>query len=172
MKAQDLHQPVNAIVAMSKNRVIGSNNQLPWHLPADLKHFKHVTTGHIVIMGRKTYSSIGRKLPNRINIIVTRNENFDAPGCLVAHSLTEALQLAQKHCDLQVFIIGGSEIFQQALPLLQKVYLTLIEEEFNGDTFFPELAPNEWQEVHYEHHGPDQDNKFAYSFIEYARTHS
>src|ERR1700730_5600347 len=110
---------ISAIVAMSENRVIGQNNQLPWHLPADLKHFKELTTGHPIIMGRKTYASIGKPLPNRTNIVITRDEQFKAPGCVLVHSLAAAIKAAAQEDTEEMFIIGGADIFRQSLPYLQ-----------------------------------------------------
>ncbi|HSI91251.1 MAG TPA: dihydrofolate reductase, partial [Adhaeribacter sp.] len=134
------------VVAMAENRVIGKNNQLIWHLPADLKHFKNLTTGHPIIMGRKTFESIGKPLPNRTNIIVTRQEDFSAEGCLVAHSLNEALMMAQQ-LDSDIFVIGGAEIYRQAMFLADTIYLTEVHHSFDGDTFFPEIDTVLWQET-------------------------
>lgn len=158
-----------AIVAMSKNRVIGNNNQLPWHLPADLKHFKTITTGGVVIMGRKTFASIGRKLPNRTNIIITRNPRFQAEGCIIVHSLKEAILHNADDIIPARFIIGGSEIYKQSLSYLNKIYLTIVEENFIGDAFFPDLNPEEWKEVNRESHLPDENNAYAYTFVELNR---
>ena len=130
---------IKIIAAMSKNRVIGDSNSLIWSLPNDLKRFKQLTTGQTVIMGRKTYESIGRPLPNRRNIIITRDENYEAIGCEIVNSLEEALLLSGEDC----FIIGGGEIYKQSLPIADKVYLTLIQEDFQGDTSFPELG-DDW----------------------------
>src|SRR5262245_46555747 len=131
-------QRISAIVAMSENRVIGANNQLPWHLPADLAHFKAITTGHAIVMGRKTFESIGRPLPNRLNIILTRDPHYSANGCRVASSFPEALAIAGADVP-EIFIIGGAEIYQQLLPHIDRLYITLIQHAFNGDTYFPEL---------------------------------
>lgn len=128
---------VSLIVAMSQNRVIGYQNKLPWHLPEDLKRFKEITTGHTVIMGRKTFESIGRPLPGRKNIVLTRNPGYRAEGVVVFSGLTEALGAVP--AGEEVFILGGAEVFREALPLADKIHLTLIHKEFQGDTFFPEL---------------------------------
>ncbi len=154
---------LSAILAMSENRVIGKNNQLPWHLPADLKHFKTITTGHPIIMGRKTYESIGKPLPNRTNIIMTRQKGFDAPGCIVVRSLAEAmLQIGETE---EIFIIGGAEIYHQTLSAIQRIYLTIIHHTFDGDAYFPELNRKEWREIKSEQHEADEKNLYAYSFV-------
>lgn len=148
---------LSALVAMAKNRVIGCNNALPWHLPPDLKHFKSLTMGHPIIMGRKTYESIGRPLPGRISIIVTRQAGYQVSGAIVVGSLAQALQAARRkgdeHADLgsaadgETFIIGGAEIFRQALPLCDRIYITEIQADFAGDILFPEFNLEEWIEM-------------------------
>lgn len=156
---------ISAIVAMSENRVIGDDNQLPWHLPADLKHFKTITSGHPILMGRKTYESIGRPLPNRTNIIITRNPEFKAEGCIVIQSLDEAIRYAaESNCD-EIFIIGGAEVYKQLLPHIKRIYLTIVHENFDGDAFFPELNLAEWKENKRERHDADDNNEYDYSFI-------
>lgn len=155
---------IKIIVAISKNRVIGNDNKLIWSLPSDLKRFKQITTGNTVVMGRKTYESIGKPLPNRRNIIITRNSDYKIEGCEVANSLGEALMLCNNDC----FIIGGGEIYKQSLPLADKLYLTVINEYFDGDTYFPEIG-NDWVKVSREDHEPDDKNKHKYSFIEYEK---
>jgi len=163
-------QPIiSAIAAMAENRIIGKNNQLPWHLPADLKHFKAVTTGHPILMGRKTYDSIGRPLPNRTNIILTRNPSVDIPGCKVVTSIQEAIQLASNENVQELFIIGGAEVYRQLLPQIQRLYLTIVHQNFDGDAFFPELDAKEWREVSRERHEPDEKNAYAYSFVRLER---
>ena len=151
---------IKIIVAMSKNKVIGDSNNLIWHLPEDLKRFKQLTTGNTIVMGRKTYESIGRPLPNRRNIIITRDLNYFVDGCEVVNSLEEALLLSNNDC----FIIGGGEIYRQAIDISDKIYLTLIDKEFEGDTTFPEIG--EWHELSCESFNNDE---FDYSFIEYER---
>jgi dihydrofolate reductase len=131
---------IKIIVAMSKNRVIGNNNELIWKLSSDLKRFKELTTSHPVVMGRKTYESISRPLPNRRNIIITRNSEYEVEGCETVSSLEEALLLTNNDC----FIIGGGEIYKQSLEVADKIYLTLVHQEFEGDTQFPELG-KEWE---------------------------
>lgn len=160
---------LSAIVAMAENRVIGKNNQLPWHLPADLKHFKAITTGNPILMGRKTYESIGKPLPNRTNIIITRDTNFTAPGCFVVNSIEKAITLASEQGSKEIFIIGGAEVYRQLLPHIERIYLTLVHSNIDGDTYFPELDPNVWHELNRETHAADEANGYAYSFIELGR---
>ena len=154
---------IKIIVAMSKNRVIGDSNKLIWNLPADLKRFKEITTGHPIIMGRKTYESIGRPLPNRRNIIITRDESYSV-DCEVVNSIEEALLLCGDDC----FIIGGGEIYRQSIDIADKIYLTLVDEEFEGDTHFPKIT-SEWYISNRIDRESDEKNKYNYSFIEYER---
>ena len=154
---------ISIIAAMSKNRVIGKDNVLPWHLPADLKHFKKLTLGKPIIMGRKTYASIGKPLPERHNIIITRESNLELPGCTVVNSVEEALQAAGD-CD-EVMVIGGCEIYKQFLPLANRLYLTLVHSTIEGDTFFPELDETKWEEVSRENFEADEKNSYTYSFL-------
>jgi dihydrofolate reductase len=154
---------ISAIVAMSENRVIGKNNRLPWHLPADLKHFKTITMGKPVLMGRKTFDSIGRPLPGRLNIIITRDTNYSVPGCVVVHSIDDAIAKAGNYDE--IFVIGGAELFQQMFSRIQTIYLTIIHENFDGDAFFPEFNQSEWKEVAREKFSPDEQNKYSFSFI-------
>ena len=155
---------VKIIVAMSKNRIIGNNNELIWKLSSDLKRFKELTTGHSVVMGRKTYESIGRPLPNRRNIIITRNLEYKVDGCEIVSSLEEALLLTNNDC----FIIGGGEIYNQSIELADRIYLTLVHKEFEGDTTFPELG-KEWAKMSRKDFESDEKNEYNYSFIEYDR---
>ncbi len=151
---------LSAILAMSENRVIGRNNQLPWHLPEDLKHFKKITFGHPIIMGRKTYDSMGRLLPGRENIIITKQPDLRIPGARIVGSLEEAL-VPYENQNYEIFVIGGAQIFETALPLVQQIYLTLIHQTVEGDTFFPETPADfklKSREDHYE--GPT-----PYSFL-------
>src|SRR5688572_12900955 len=137
---------VSIIVAVSENQVIGKNNQLPWHLPADLKYFKKLTTGHHMIMGRKTFESIGKALPNRISIIITRNTAYPVPeGCILVHSLEEAIKAVKS--DNEVFIIGGAEVIKKALDRAHRIYLTEIHAVIEGDTFLAPLDQSVWKEV-------------------------
>lgn len=158
---------ISLIYAISANGVIGLNNGLPWRLPADLKYFKRLTTGHPVVMGRKTWQSIGKPLPQRTNIIITRQADFAAPGCWVAHSVEAGLALCP--ANEEVFVIGGAEIYRQALVYAHKVYLTRVHGHFAGDVFLPELNPAEWQEISRQDFEPDEQNPVAYSFLVYRR---
>lgn len=156
---------ISAILAMSENRVIGKNNQLPWHLAADLIHFKTLTTGHPIIMGRKTFTSIGKPLPNRTNIILTRDCHFKAPGCVVVTTIDHALECGKEVDEKEVFVIGGAEIYHQCMPFVNKIYLTLVHTTIEGDTFFPELNQAEWKETACVKHEADEKNAYDYSFI-------
>lgn len=153
---------------MSENRVIGINNKLPWHLPADLRHFRRLTTGHPVIMGRRNYESIGKPLPNRTNIVVTRNPDYRAAGCLVTHSLDDAMNSAGN--DSEIFIIGGAEIYRQAFDRANRIYLTLIHARIEGDTYFPEFEGPPWREISRERHERDENNPYPFSFLTYERS--
>ncbi|NTV95970.1 MAG: dihydrofolate reductase [Thiobacillus sp.] len=136
---------LSIIVAMARNRVIGIDNTLPWHLPEDLKHFKTLTMGHHIIMGRKTYESIGRPLPGRTTVIVSRDPGYKMDGCLVAHSLEEAIRLAEG--DDEAFFVGGSSLYGQALPLADRLYITEIQADYPGDAHFPEFDMAHWRET-------------------------
>ena len=153
-------QNLSVIVAVAKNSVIGHNNTLPWHLPEDLKRFRTLTTGHHIIMGRKTYESLGRLLPGRITVIVTRNANYKVEGALVASSLEAAVAMCQH--DNEAFLIGGAELYQDGLQLANKLYLTEIELEVAGDAFFPAVDMNQWQETSREVHTSAQGLDFSY----------
>lgn len=155
---------ISLIVAMDQNRVIGKNNKLPWHLPADLQYFKKVTMGHPIVMGRKTFESIGRVLPGRENVIVTRNQEFKAEGCVVLHDIAQIKMFADNH-DEEVFVIGGAEIFKEILPFTDRLYITEIHETFEGDTFFPEIDENEWDEISSNPGSVDEKNRFEHDFI-------
>src|SRR6201994_1406463 len=148
---------VSAIVATSENHAIGKNNQLLWHMPADLKHFKDVTSGRTIIMGRKTFDSVGKPLPKRRNIIVTR-QDITIPGCEVVKSIEDGLALCKGE-DI-VYIGGGAEIYRLAMPLTNRIYLTIIHHTFDADTFFPELDKNSWKEVKREDFDADEKNAY------------
>jgi dihydrofolate reductase len=163
MAIKDKIMRLSAIVAMSENRVIGNDNRLPWHLPADLQHFKLVTLGKPIIMGRKTFESIGRPLPGRQNIIVTRDVDFLAPGCVVVHSIEAAISAASD--QEEAFVIGGALLYEQMLPLVQCLYLTVIHQAFEGDTFFPVIDMSEWTQVEEIRPELDEKNVYSYSFI-------
>ena len=153
------------ILARSQNHVIGNRNQLIWHLPADLKHFKSLTSGHAVIMGRKTYESIGKPLPNRTNIVISRNKKLQINGIITAGSLKEALAHAKTQGETEAFVIGGEQIYKLALPLADKIYLTVVHQDFDGDAYAPIISPETWQQENRQDFNPDEKNKFAYSFI-------
>ena len=154
---------ISAIVAMSQNHVIGKDNQLPWHLPADLKHFKKITMGHHILMGRKTFESIGCALPGRLNIIITHDKNFQANDCVIVHSIDEAILAAKESAE--IFVIGGALLFQQMMPKIDRLYLTIIHADFDGDVFFPELNVAEWETISEEYCSSDSVNQYDYSFI-------
>jgi dihydrofolate reductase len=152
---------------MAANRVIGRNNALPWHLPADLKRFKALTMGHPVVMGRKTYESIGKPLPGRRNLVVTRNRGYKAPGCDIVHSLDEAVAACRD--AREIFIIGGAELYRESLPRAHCLEFTEIHAEFEGDALFPEFSLGEWRETGREVHGATADVPFGYDFVCYGR---
>jgi dihydrofolate reductase len=158
---------ISIVVAMDTNGVIGRDNGLPWHLPADLQHFKRTTMGKPILMGRKTYESIGRPLPGRTNIVITRDTAYRAAGCVVVNSIDAALQAAGGQDEIMV--IGGAEFYRQALPQTDTIYLTRIHATFSGDTFFPELKAADWREVERSDHAADSRNPHDYSFIRLDR---
>ena len=155
---------ISAIVATAKNNVIGKDNNIPWYLPADLKYFKKTTLGHHIIMGRKSFVSIGRPLPKRTNIIITRDPFYIASGCIVTHSIEEALQIANENGEEEAFIIGGGQIYEQAFSLLDKIYLTEVDLDVKGEIYFPKINETEWKEIKRETHAPDEKNEHAYVF--------
>ena len=139
---------ISLVVAMGENRVIGVNNRLPWHIPEDLKRFKKITSGNPILMGRKTYESIGKALPNRTNIIISRNKDFRAEGTITCNSLEDAIRWAQKAPGSdEIFVIGGGEIFKEALPMAHRIYLTTVHWPFEGDAYFPEFKLESFKEV-------------------------
>ncbi|MEM6769142.1 MAG: dihydrofolate reductase [Bacteroidota bacterium] len=161
---------LSAIVATDRKGTIGKNGDIPWYLPADLKFFKRTTLGHPVIMGRKTFQSIGRPLPKRTNMVLTRDAFFTATGVVVTHSLREALGHEAVTSAEEVFIIGGGELYKQSLDLVDTVYLTIVDAEIEGgDAFFPKLDPAQWHEVWSEGHRPDAKNELAYRFSRWER---
>lgn len=153
---------VTAVVAMAQNRAIGKDNELLWHLPDDLKHFKNITRGHTVIMGRKTFDSVGKPLPNRRNIVITRQKGLDISGAETVHSVEEALTLCP--ADEEVFIVGGAEIYKLALPRTDRIYLTTVHQRYEGDAYFPETDPLQWKEVASERHEADEKHSVAFTF--------
>jgi dihydrofolate reductase len=159
---------ISLMWAMDNNRVIGKNNQLPWHLPEDLKFFKRTTIGHSIAMGRKTWDSIGRPLPGRENIVITRNSEFTCEGCTVLNSIEDLLEYSQQKND-EIFVIGGAEIFKLILPSADKLYLTRIYDEFEGNTFFPVLNMEEWTLLSHEKGIKDEKNPYDYEFMIYER---
>lgn len=165
-----MNVPIGMIAAMNSNRVIGVDNTLPWHLPADLQYFKATTLGKPVIMGRLTWESLGRPLPGRRNIVVSRSPDYIADGGEVVASLAAAIKLASQESPAEAMIIGGGQLYREALPLAQTIYLTEVDNEIQGDTTFPELDPAVWIEKLREPHDSDEKNKFAYSFTRYERS--
>ena len=170
---------LSLISAVAKNGVIGGGNTLLWDLPADMKHFRTTTSGHTVIMGRKTYESIGRPLPNRKNIVITRDASYMKDGIDVVNSLEEAIRLItlehgkefeENQDEVEAFIIGGGEIYKQAIDKAQKLYITEVHQDFEGDTLFPEIDKAIWKEVSREDHTEDDTNKIPYSFVEYKKS--
>ena len=159
---------LSIVVAMDSNRLIGKDNGLPWHLPADLAFFKKLTTGNTILMGRKTFDSIGRPLPNRRNIVITRNADIEITGCEVVNSIEEALSLAQG--ETEVMVIGGAKLYQQILPIADRLYITQIESEFDGDTYFPSYNEAEWFQISLDSREPDEDNHHKCHFITLDRS--
>ncbi len=160
---------ISLIAALSNDGVIGNRGKIPWHLPADLKHFKEITLGHPVIMGRKTYESIGKPLPGRTNIIVTRHKEYAAPECVVASTLEEAFDAARVSGAGEAFVIGGAEIYKEAMPRAEKLYLTNVEGDFEGDAFFPEVSSLEWKEISREKGVVDEKNGYPHTFLVFER---
>ena len=159
---------ISLIVAMGKNREIGKENQLLWHLPKDLKHFKDLTSGHPIIMGRKTYESIGKPLPNRTNIVISRRNDWFEEGILIVGSIKEAVKFAKK-IDEEVFIIGGGNIYEQTIDLADKLEVTLVDAVLDADTFFPKINEKIWQKTNEERHQKDEKNEFDFCFQTYER---
>lgn len=159
---------ITTIVAKAENNIIGNNNELIWHLPNDLKRFKALTSGHPIIMGRKTFESIGRPLPNRTNIVITRNSDWNFEGVLVVNSLQEAIEKA-KEIDENIFIIGGGNIYEQALDISDALEVTEVHHPFEGDTKFPEINSKTWTETAREKFSKDEKHLYEYSFVRYER---
>ena len=155
------------IVARARNGVIGKDNAMPWKIPGEQAYFKRVTMGHPIIMGRKTWESIGRPLPGRRSIVVTRNGAFAAPGAEVVHNLQAALALCAGAAE--AFVIGGAELYRLALPLADRLLITEIDHDFDGDTFFPAPEPAQWKESSRDHHAPTAERPFAVDYVEYLR---
>ncbi len=153
------------IAAIGKNNALGKNNQLIWHLPADLQRFKKVTSGHHIIMGRKTFESLGKPLPNRTTIIISRDKNYHADGCITVNSLSDAIQAASS--DENPFILGGAEIYKQSMDIVDVLDLTFVHHTFDADVFFPEIDKSIWKEVFREDFSKDEKNKYDFSFVKY-----
>ncbi len=162
---------ISLIAALDRQRGIGKDNQLPWRLPADLKRFRELTTGHHLIVGRKTYESIGKPLPGRTMIIVTRQPDFQAEGSLVVDSVAAALALAESRTETEVFVIGGAEIYAQTLAQADRLYLTFVDAEVAADTFFPTFAEDNWQEVERSAHAADEKNQYTFTFVTLSKRH-
>jgi dihydrofolate reductase len=156
---------ISVIAALAKNRVIGIANRLPWKLPEDLAHFKTLTLGHAILMGRKTFESLGRPLPGRSNIVITRNTDYQAVGCLVATSISAALALCA--ADDEVFFIGGAELYAQAIPLAHSLYLTEVDIEVSGDAWFPDYDQSAWREISRESHRGQKGDALKFDFVLY-----
>jgi dihydrofolate reductase len=157
------------IVAAGENNVIGKDNQLPWHLPSDMKYFKNQTWGMTVIMGRKSLESLGKPLKGRKNIVVTRNKDWQPEGATVAHSIDEAIEMAKETGAREIFIIGGAQVFKTSMPLVHRIYLTRIHHSFEGDAFFPEIPPAEWTLVKSHYYAADEKNQYSHSFEVWER---
>lgn len=158
---------ISLVAAAGNNNVIGNHNTLPWKMPADMKFFMNLTKGHPVIMGRKTYESFGRPLKERRNIIITRDKTFVIAGCEVVHSLNEALSLVKE--DKEVFIIGGADIYRQSMSIADKIYLTRIHGDFEGDAYFPQISNSDWVETRNSEQPADEKNPYPFAFLEYIK---
>lgn len=158
---------ITIIAAVAKNNALGKNNQLLWHLPDDFKRFKTLTSGHYIIMGRKTFESFPKPLPNRTHVIITRNKDYCPEGCIVVNSLQEAIEICPK--ENENFIIGGGEIYQQSIDFADKIDITRVHQDFEADTFFPELDLNFWQLESEELHQIDEKHAYAFSFLTYIK---
>lgn len=158
---------LSIIVASAENLVIGRDNGLIWHMSADLKHFKQLTTGHTIIMGRRTFESIGRALPNRRNVVITRNKDYQADGCEIAESVEEALKMVET--EDEVFIIGGGSIYRESWERADRLYLTWVHVEVEGDTFIPAIDSDKWEVICRQDFKADEKNEFDYSFVNYKR---
>jgi dihydrofolate reductase len=160
---------VSTIVAVAENNVIGKDNDIPWYLPADLKYFKKRTLNHHIIMGKNCYYSIGRPLPKRTNVVLSRDPYFTVSNCVVAHSIEEALEAALRNGEHEVFIIGGGQIYEQSQKYWDRIYLTQVDLKVDGDVFFPEIDEEIWKLVSSESHEPDEKNEHSYTFKLYER---
>ena len=163
-----LEPSFSIVVAYAQNRVIGRDNTLPWHLSADLKHFKTLTLGKTMLMGRKTYDAIGKLLPGRQTIILTRNDTFSVPGATIIHDIALIDQCVE--ASVEIMVVGGAMVYKIMLPLCDKLYVTEVKTTLAGDTFFPEIDLNVWQEVSREPHFKDENNDYDYDFVLYTRS--
>lgn len=163
---------ISMIAAMGANRVIGKDNDIPWHLPDDFQYFKKTTEGHYVLMGRKNFESLPKKfkpLPNRPNVVITRSNTYEATGAHVVNSLEDALDEARQNKEAEAFIIGGGQIYKLGLDYCERIYLTEIHGSMDGDTYFPEFDKSQWQETSRIHHAADERHKFAFDFVIYDK---
>ena len=160
------------IAAMGSNRVIGKDNDLPWHLPDDFKYFQQKTNGHFIIMGRKNWESLPHKfqpLPNRTNLVLTRQKDYQAEGATIIRSLQEGQEIAAQNSENELFIIGGGEVYRMGLEIADRIYLTEIAGDFEGQVTFPELSGNQWKEIDRKHHATDERHQYAFDFVIYAK---
>ena len=163
---------ISLIAAVSENGAIGKNNDLPWRLPDDMKYFMGTTSGHHVIMGRKNYESLPEKyrpLPNRVNIVVTRQKGYPAPDCLIAYSIQEGIEMARKAGEMELFIIGGAEIYSATLPMADYLYITEVKANVAGDTYFPKYGKDDWDEISRKPHAADEKHIYSFDFVVYKR---
>ena len=161
---------ISQIVAVANNNIIGKDNRLPWHMPADMDYFKAVTWGHYIITGRKNYESEGKALPGRINIILSRNAFYTVPDGLVIHNLSEGIEIARKNFESELFIIGGSKIFELAMPVTDRIYLTRIHADYEGDIYYPAPDLSHWKEISCQSFKKDIDNPHDYTFYIYEKS--
>ncbi len=157
------------MAAIANNNVIGKDNNLIWHLPADLRFFKQTTKGHTLIMGRKTFESLGNPLPHRDSLVITRNKEYTSDGITVFNTLESALEYSENKGLETVFILGGGEIYRQSMEIADKLIITEVHEAFDGDTYFPEIDPEIWEETSREEHNADDKNKYNFAFVQYER---
>jgi dihydrofolate reductase len=160
---------ISIIVAVDENSLIGKGGSLPWHLPADLKHFKEVTMGHHILFGQTTYESINHPLPGRTNIILSDIPNYKSKGCVVVGSPKETIEYAKAKDENELFVCGGAMVYKTFLPLVDRIYLTMIRHKFEGDTYFPEIDKKKWKLVSKKPHRPDSKNPYRYDFLVYER---
>lgn len=162
---------ISQIVAASSNNVIGVNNRLPWHMPDDMNYFKNKTWGHYIVTGRRNYEAEGKALPARINLVLTRNQEYKLNDAIVVHHIEDAIETAKNGGENELFVVGGEEIYKLAMPYTDRIYLTRIHADFEGDTFYPQPDFNRWKEVSREDHKKDSENPYDYSFLVFERMH-